>query len=68
MGNWRTVHIVGTCGQQDLDRLRDAIQVGPHLQGMHCLSSGSGIYVTVTMYSNKYTQTNLFLLVKEKVS
>lgn len=43
MGNWRTVRIVGTCDAEDLDALRDAIQVGPQLQRMHCLSSGSGM-------------------------
>lgn len=43
MGNWRTVTIIGTCSQEDVRRLADAIEVDADYANFHCLSAAGGL-------------------------
>lgn len=43
MGNWRTVHIVGTCDETDVPALRKAITLTPGFERFHCLLGGLGL-------------------------
>ncbi len=43
MGNWRTVHIIGTCGEADVEALRVALDSGPEHLNHHCLNGSLGI-------------------------
>ncbi len=43
MGNWRTVQIVGTCGEQDIPALSNALTVDRDYKNFHCLSHTGGL-------------------------
>lgn len=40
MGNWRRVHIVGTCDAADVPKLREALKPTPDYTNWHCLMNG----------------------------
>lgn len=40
MGNWRRVHIMGTCNKKDLESLRKALDPGKDYDNFHCLVCG----------------------------
>lgn len=43
MGNWRTVHIQGTCDAAEVPALRAAIRWGESMEGFHCLTDTGGV-------------------------
>lgn len=43
MGNWRRVHIIGTCVPYDVPALARAIDPGKDYENFHCLSASGGI-------------------------
>jgi hypothetical protein len=42
MGNWRSVHIEGTCSAEDLPALRHAVCIGDDWNRFHCLCHSFG--------------------------
>lgn len=44
MGNWRTVHIIGTCHADDVPRLQAALTPAPDYSNFHCLLGGVGLF------------------------
>jgi hypothetical protein len=40
MGNWRTVHIMGTCNEKELPTLKAAISLDYSDEDWHCLCNG----------------------------
>lgn len=43
MGNWRTVHLIGTCDPDEVPALQEACRMRPDLQGFHPLTDAAGI-------------------------
>lgn len=44
MGDWRRVQIIGTCSEEDVPRLRDAMALDTeHYKNFHCLSNAGGL-------------------------
>lgn len=43
MGNWRTVHIDGSCPEVELHALRAACSVADNYHNFHCLSVSEGL-------------------------
>ncbi len=43
MGNWRTVHLIGSCHSSDLPALREACRLREDFHGFHALTDAAGI-------------------------
>ena len=43
MGNWTTVHISGTCKEEDLPALKKAVNTGDDWEAFHCLCNTGGL-------------------------
>jgi len=43
VGNWRTVHLQGTCDALEVNALRQAIVTDDKLTNFHCLTGGMGL-------------------------
>ena len=43
MGNWRRAHVTGSCGEEDVPALREAIEPGPSWERFGPLSNAAGL-------------------------